>query len=93
MRTFAHVVISLLAGVLILALAALASGGLLMLAYHGASIYFAFTFNRDSAEFFWKAFPFVTIFGLLLGASLAVTGSYVVFRRIHYDRWLPRRPN
>jgi hypothetical protein len=93
MRTSAHIIVSLLAGILILALSALGSGALEMVVYYGGSIYFLFESHSNLAQSFWKTFPFLTIFGLLLDISLAVAGSFFVFQRIHYDRCLPRRPN
>jgi len=93
MRTSAHIIVSVLAGILILAPCALGSGALFMLACYGGSIYFLFESHSNLAQSFWKTFPFLALFVLLLDVLLAVAGSLSVFQRIHYNRWLPGRPN
>ena len=76
-----------------LLLVALGSGALEMVVYYGDSIYFLFESHSNLSQSFWKTFPFLTIFVLLLDVLLAVAGSLFVFQRIHHDRWLPRRRN
>jgi hypothetical protein len=84
MRTFAHAAISLLVSILVFALFALGAGGLEMLLYWWTSV-----FDHEVGQHL----SVFVLFGLFLSTLVAIASFLLVFHRLHYKQWLPRKAN
>jgi hypothetical protein len=85
-RLFLHASLSFVAGVLALVLAAFGTGSLDMLAQYTAAAIHSVEPQLDST---YSANA--VLFGLLLDALVGIAVSLLVFNRLHFHRWLPRK--
>jgi hypothetical protein len=87
MRTSLHAPVSLLSGIFIFALTAFGMGAWFMIFYNAgaiASFWGAYkNFSRD--------LELLCLIMLLLPVVAGVAGCFLVFHRLRYNRWLPRR--
>ena len=85
-RLFLHASVSLLAGILALVLAAFGTGSLEMLAQYTTAMIHSI---EPQLEVAYSANA--VLFGLLLDALVGIAVSLLVFNRLHFHRWLPKR--
>jgi hypothetical protein len=85
-RLFLHASISFLAGVLAVVLAAFGTGSLEMLAQYTTAMIHSVEPQLDAA---YSANA--VLFGFLLDALVGIAVSLLVFNRLHFHRWLPRK--
>jgi hypothetical protein len=85
-RVFLHASISFVAGILALVLAAFGTGSMDMLAQYTSSIIHSVEPQLDNG---YSANA--VLFGLLLDALIGIAVSLLVFNRLHFHRWLPRK--
>ncbi|HEY4949718.1 MAG TPA: hypothetical protein VIH88_05245 [Candidatus Acidoferrales bacterium] len=81
MKTLAHFIVSLLVAAFVVALAALGSGGVFMM------IYDASAFDNE----IFRYLPAATLVYLLFDCAAGVAAFYLVFHRLRFNRWLPRK--
>jgi hypothetical protein len=85
-KTFLHASVALLAGIVTLVVAAFATGSVDMLVeYTNALI------RNVEPQLEVAYVPNAVLFGLLLDALIGIAASLLVFNRLHFHRWLPRK--
>jgi hypothetical protein len=85
-RTFLHASVSLLAGILALVLAAFGTGSVDVLGQYTNTLIHSFEPQLDASSL-----SNAVLFGLLLDGFIGIAVSLLVFNRLHFHRWLPRK--
>lgn len=86
LKTFVHALVSLLVGIVVLMVAAYATGSMEMLAQYTTEL-----MRNVEPQIEASAFPNALLFGLLLDGLIGIAASLLVFNRIHFHRWLPKK--
>jgi len=81
MKTLAYFMVSLLVAALVVALAAIGSGGVFIL------IYDASAFDHE----IFRYLPAATLVNLFFDFAAGAAAFYLVFHRLRFNRWLPRK--
>jgi hypothetical protein len=85
-KTFLHASISLFAGIVTLVVAAFVTGSVdMLLEYTNALI------RNVEPQLEVAYVPNAVLFGLLLDALIGIAVSLLVFNRLHFHSWLPRK--
>lgn len=85
-RTLLHMSIALLAGIFALALAAFGTGSVDVLGQYTNTLIHSFEPQLDASSL-----SNAVLFGLLLDGFIGIAVSLLVFNRLHFHRWLPRK--
>jgi hypothetical protein len=85
-KTFLHAVASLVAGILGLVLAAFGTGSVDLLAQYANALIHSVEPQLEGA-----CSANAVLFGLLLDALIGIAVGLLVFNRLHFHRWLPKK--